>query len=264
MNWITNAPNYGFPTGKVPVVGAVVVYQPGVQWAGSVGHTAYVESVSSSNPNYFTITEMSWGGDCSVNTRNSWVQDGVDFIYNKNSLIRPSYVEASDGVYLDKISVLWNPSPGATHYQAWRGLTNSSATAGLLESNIGTNSFDDITITPGVLYYYWIKACNASFCTSFSSYNSGYASITLPPNPPPAPNASDNLFQDKVAVSWTSVVNATRYEVWRGTEIDPATSSLLNSDTNTPFHDNSALPGALYYYRVKACNEQGCSGFQSL
>lgn len=264
MYWITNAPNYGFPVGKAPVAGAVVVYQPGVQWASSIGHVAYVESLSGSNPNNFTITEMSYGGSCNVNTRTSWVQDGVDFIYRKDTVVRPSYVDASDGTYPAKVSVTWNASAGATRYQVWRAATSSSAEAVKLADNILTASYDDATVTPGLLYYYWVIACNGSICTNFSSYNTGFASPALPPDPPPAPAASDGLHADRISVTWASVSAADRYEVWRGTAPGPAAAVLLDGSASNPYSDASAAPGVLYYYRVKACNPAGCSAFTPL
>lgn len=261
MNWITNAPSYGFPVGKVPVVGAVVVYQPGVQWAGSVGHVAYVETVIDAT--HFTISEMSWGGDCTVHTRTSWVEDGVDFIYHKNTVIRPSYVAASDGQFTNQVLVEWNASAGATRYQVWRGTTSSSAQATKLADNVLTTSYSDTTAAPGILYYYWVIACNDQICTGFSSYNTGFAALVSPPDPPPAPAASDGTYPDSVTVSWSSVSDADRYEVWRASSPDPAAASLLETDASNPYSDASAFAGALYYYWLKACSASGCSGFSS-
>jgi len=76
--WLYSARAAGLPTGTVPRVGAVVVYQPGAQGAAWTGHVAYVTSV---NGNSFTISEMNfpiWGG---VTTRTSWAGPGVGFIY---------------------------------------------------------------------------------------------------------------------------------------------------------------------------------------
>lgn len=52
--WYANSKAYGRATGKTPVVGAVMV-----TWESSVGHVAYVESVSG---NTFTVSEMNYVG----------------------------------------------------------------------------------------------------------------------------------------------------------------------------------------------------------
>ncbi|MBV8085710.1 MAG: LysM peptidoglycan-binding domain-containing protein [Chloroflexi bacterium] len=76
--WAYSARAAGLATGVVPRVGAVVVYQPGAQGAGWVGHVAYVTSVSG---NSFTISEMNFNGWGRVDTRTSWTGPGVSFIY---------------------------------------------------------------------------------------------------------------------------------------------------------------------------------------
>jgi surface antigen len=76
--WAYSARAAGLATGVVPRVGAVVVYQPGAQGAGWVGHVAYVTSVSG---NSFTISEMNFNAWGRVDTRQSWTGPGVSFIY---------------------------------------------------------------------------------------------------------------------------------------------------------------------------------------
>jgi LysM repeat protein len=76
--WAYSARAAGLATGTVPRVGAIVVYQPGAQGAGWVGHVAYVTSVSGSS---FTISEMNFNAWGRVDTRNSWAGPGVSFIY---------------------------------------------------------------------------------------------------------------------------------------------------------------------------------------
>jgi surface antigen len=79
-SWLYSARAAGLPTGTQPAVGAVVVYQPGAQGAGWIGHVAVVTSVSPNGVN-FTIREMNYVGWAVVSTRNSWVGPGVSFIY---------------------------------------------------------------------------------------------------------------------------------------------------------------------------------------
>lgn len=59
--WYGNARAYGVSTGKTPVPGAVMV-----TWESSVGHVAYVESVSG---NSFTISEMNYAGYGRISSR---------------------------------------------------------------------------------------------------------------------------------------------------------------------------------------------------
>ncbi len=81
--WYAAAAAMGFPEGHVPQVGAVVVFWPGGDGAGSVGHVGYVESILPGG--YFMLSEMNFGAWDRVDTRilpgdSSGIQG---FIYNK-------------------------------------------------------------------------------------------------------------------------------------------------------------------------------------
>jgi surface antigen len=81
--WAWNAVRYGLRTGTKPVVGATVVFQPGVLGAGSGGHVGHVEAVYSGG--WFLISEMnmSWngGGFGRVSFRYVVAMPGVSFVY---------------------------------------------------------------------------------------------------------------------------------------------------------------------------------------
>jgi surface antigen len=81
--WAWNAPRYGLRTGTVPVVGATVVFQPGVQGASRLGHVAHVEAVYANG--WFLESGMSayWngGGWGRVSFLYAHVGYGVSFIY---------------------------------------------------------------------------------------------------------------------------------------------------------------------------------------
>lgn len=81
--WAYAARSHGFATGYSPRVGATVVFQPGVQGAGGLGHVAHVEAVYSNG--WFLVSEMNFawngGGWGRVNYRYAHTGSGVSFIY---------------------------------------------------------------------------------------------------------------------------------------------------------------------------------------
>ena len=85
---------------------------------------------------------------------------------------KPSVPNASDGTYLDKVSISWNSISGATSYNVYRN--------GSFKTSRTTTYYDDTSATAGTTYYYSLKACNSSGCSAVSSQNSGYRK--LPPN----------------------------------------------------------------------------------
>ena len=89
-------------------------------------------------------------------------------------------VTASDGSYTDKVQVSWTAATGATSYQVYRNTSSSSSGA----TQVGTptaSPYSDTTATPGAVYYYFVKACNSTICSDFSTPDSGYRSAA-PPN----------------------------------------------------------------------------------
>ncbi|MBI2440742.1 MAG: VCBS repeat-containing protein [Lentisphaerae bacterium] len=175
----------------------------------------------------------------------------------------PSGVSASDGTYSDKVRVTWNAVDNATGYQVWRNSTDASGSAGLLTATTAV-SYDDSSVSANVIYYYWVKATNATSTSGFSASDSGYAfSTTSSPaiSAPMGVSASDGTYTDKVAMSWTSVSDASSYEVWRATSNNTSVASNLAATTSTNYDDTSVVGGATYYYWVKAKSLTAVSAF---
>jgi fibronectin type 3 domain-containing protein len=170
----------------------------------------------------------------------------------------PTGVSASDGSYIDRVRITWTASSGATGYEVWRGTSSSSSQA----SSIGyptTTTFDDMTMTPGTTYYYWVKAKSSGGTSGFSTSNTGYCARAIP-QAPVGVAASDLTYGDKVRVTWTASTGATQYEIWRGTSPSSATASKAGTTTSTSFDDTGATPLIYYYYFVKAVGLSGTSG----
>jgi fibronectin type 3 domain-containing protein len=193
-----------------------------------------------------------------------WVQacDGVicgDFsVYNtgwRNSPV-PTAVAASDGVFTNKVQITWVPSAGATSYWVYRATSDFGAKT--LLGKPTSSPFGDITTTPGVLYYYWVKACNPSGCSDLSDYDTGFRRFS----PPTSVAASDGKYTDKVQITWLGATGATFYEVYRATSLN-GEKTLLDLPLASPFNDAAVVPFVTYYYWVTACNDLGCSSFSA-
>lgn len=86
-DWPWEARLAGMPTGKVPELGAVMVFQPGAYGAGGYGHVGFVSAVRQDGS--FSITEMHAPALGRITTRSfnaitaltMRLDPGVDFIY---------------------------------------------------------------------------------------------------------------------------------------------------------------------------------------
>jgi hypothetical protein len=108
-------------------------------------------------------------------------------------------------------------------------------------------SFTDTNAIPGVTYYYWVKACNGTNCSTYSSYDAGWGKLSPPTNM----QASYGKYTNKVVVSWNASSGATSYKVYRATSVNGA-KSFLGSPTGTTFNDTTGKPRVTYYYWVVA------------
>jgi fibronectin type 3 domain-containing protein len=195
-----------------------------------------------------------WVKACNSNGCSDYSSDDTGY----RALTAPTSVAASDGTYTDKVSVTWNASSGATQYEVYRNTSNSHTGETLLTSTQSSSPYDDTSADPGETYYYWVKACNVNGCSDYSSFDTGYRSLTAPTGVA----ASDGTYTDRVTVAWNASTGATYYQVFRNTiNSHDGEVQLVGDPLNSPFEDITAVPGVDYYYWVKACNADYCSDY---
>jgi surface protein len=171
-------------------------------------------------------------------------------------LTPPTDVQASDGTFTNNVQISWTASAGATTYQVYRATSAGGAKAG--PGNTAVTNINDTLATPGVTYYYFVKACRGARCSDYSAYDTGWRKLSPPTNV----QASDGTFPDKVQITWTASLGATSYKVFRATSAG-GVKTLLGSLAGTTFNDTAATPGTTYYYWVKACRGAVCSDFSA-
>jgi hypothetical protein len=73
----------------------------------------------------------------------------------------PTSVAATDGIYSNKIMVSWKASENnPENYIIYRNTVNNSGTAPIIASNGTATAYEDVSVSTGQDYYYWIKAIN--------------------------------------------------------------------------------------------------------
>jgi fibronectin type 3 domain-containing protein len=179
---------------------------------------------------------------------------GPDSGYRLLILSAPTGVSATNGVYEDKTRVTWNSVENATHYRVYRNTTNSTVGAAELGTWQSGTIYDDGTATPGVTYYFWVKAAASSSgdnASGFSNYTSGYRHL----DEPTGVSASFGIYIDKVHVAWNSVEGASYYRVIRSTENNQGgdlIGALSGWVAGLGYDDTDAVPGVTYWYWVQA------------
>jgi fibronectin type 3 domain-containing protein len=162
----------------------------------------------------------------------------------------PTGVAASDGTYTGYVRVTWSAVSGAPYYRVYRA-TSSGGTKTAVSSWQTSTSFDDTSATPGVTYYYFVRAAlnsSGSYVSGYSAYNTGWRALSAPGGVA----ATDGTSTAHVRVTWSSVSGASHYRVYRATSSAGTKTALGAWQTGTSYDDTGATPGVTYYYFVSA------------
>jgi hypothetical protein len=123
-------------------------------------------------------------------------------------------------------------------------------------------TYDGYGLTPGTTYQYRVAACNVHDCSAYATSNSF---VALTPPPPAAPaDLTAAMAGIYMHIAWGDVANETIYELQRrqfegdawGAWSDPVVRT-----SNTTYDDQWVVVGTLYQWRIRACNQGGCSAY---
>lgn len=169
--------------------------------------------------------------------------------YNKPVLTAP--VSSSTGSY----TLSWTTVSLATHYElrerlgtgSWSTIHNAAATSASV-SGRGSGSWS-----------YEARACNAGGCSAWSTARS--VLVTIAPTAAPALTAPASSSTGSYTVSWTSVVDATYYELEQRKDAGAWVGIHETAATSRPI---SGLSNGVYGYRVRGCNATGCGPYSAV
>jgi len=200
-------------------------------------------------------------------TQSDWRLQFAGADYGYYSYGAPTVI-ASDGEFVDKVEVSWNPVWGAQYYQLFRCESESISSCNDLLITADITTYIDTEAIPGVLHYYRVEVVYlGDYSSDFSEPASGYRSLL----PPASISASDGLYLDRVQVSWSMSSGATSYSVNRCSSLDLNSCVEIGTTINQSFQDGSVPNGELSYYRIRPASDAGSgvlsdfdSGYRSL
>ncbi len=166
------------------------------------------------------------------------------------ALLAPSPVVASDDLYTDRVEVTWGSVEGASTYQLYRMTSTGQASRTALTGWTNVLGYVDTAASPGVQYYYSVKAATNSAgarSSPFSDEDPGRRSLNAV-----APGASDGTYSDRIQINWASVVGASRYQVWRADSPSGDLAPLTGWINATSYDDRTVIPGQDYAYAIQA------------
>src|SRR5439155_994196 len=194
---------------------------------------------------------------------------GTSLLSNEASAMPPTVPSAPQNLQATAgpltVALTWDaPSTNGgspiTGYKIYRS-TSSGTEAGF--ASLGNvTSYTNTGLTPGVTYFYKIKAVNSLGVSAYS--NEASATPTTPPTAPSAPqNLQATAGTRNATLTWDAPSSnggsaITGYKVYRSTSSGTETgyASLGNV---TSFINTGLTPGVTYFYKVLAVNSVGLS-----
>jgi fibronectin type 3 domain-containing protein/regulation of enolase protein 1 (concanavalin A-like superfamily) len=159
-----------------------------------------------------------------------------------------------------QINLAWTDVAGETSYKVYRSSDN--ITFGLLGSTaVNVTTYSDTTASGTTLWYYKVIANNSAG----DSPGSNVASSKVV-QPPAAPTnlVANALTPSQINLSWTDVVGETGYKIERSLTSASGFAQIGTAAANaTSYSDMTVAGSTQYYYRIRANNTAGDSGYSN-
>ena len=160
-----------------------------------------------------------------------------------NSQLAAPYVTAENIPATGKIKLTWKAVNGAAKYEIYRA-TNPDGPYSKMSPTTGT-AYTSVSITPGITYYYRVRAVAKD--GTVSAYHT--VSKTCCPAQPKV--TLTNTAAGRIQLKWEAVSGATGYEIYRADAPD-GTYAKLRTHTSTVYQNTSIEFSKTYYYKVNA------------
>lgn len=180
----------------------------------------------------------------------------------------PASLVASAGS-ASQISLAWaDNSNDESGFKIERAPTLGGPWSQIGTAGAGATSFVSSGLTPSTLYCYRVRAYNSA---GDSDYSNAASATTIASNPSPSlPSAPGNLTATAVStsqinLSWSDASSdETGFKIERASAAAGPWTQVGTSGVNaTSYSDSGLAAGTLYYYRVRASNAAGDSGYSN-
>ncbi len=176
----------------------------------------------------------------------------------------PTSTTASDGTYTDYVRLNgWMNNSGCYHHSKWyRATSRYGAKKYLFNIVPPVPIIVDRTATPGVKYYYFWKACNASYqCSAYSPPDIGWKKTSSGTGGPSLYASQGGYTWGVLLKSYKQGYNSIKF--YRDGKFISAVNLNVYNHYKAEFKDYGAKAGIKHKYSAKACklnsNGGGCT-----
>jgi YD repeat-containing protein len=173
----------------------------------------------------------------------------------------PAWIDVPPVSYTGSYSVRWGAGGTVSTYELWESTSSNFATQ--TRVFLGEGLIASISGHGSGTYYYRVRGCNGSACTS---YRVGQNPTVVGPLVIPAVPALISVptsGNGSYPLSWAAVSGpVTHYHVQECGTADFSTSIWNVYNAMGTGFTLSNITNGTFYYRVRACNDAGCSAFK--
>ncbi len=186
-------------------------------------------------------------------------KDGGDNSTSKIAPPVPTGLQATEGVYKDKVDITWNAVEEADSYIIYKSIDNKDQYRAIA-SGVVELSYSDNTVTPNRHYFYRVAAANGDAWSQPSAEGLGYAHV----GPPIAPlvEATTDVI-GKINITWRQTPQTDTYKVLRSTKIAGPYAQLADGLDVLSYEDSSPDRDIKYYYKVVGISDVEGEGKES-
>lgn len=224
----------------------------GAYWAGS-----WSSATAAADATSLTIGSLTAGRTYRVRVTatlagaNSAVSN---LISGTTTAITPPVLNAPTVLSTTAIDLSWGNVEGNAGYKVERK-TGAGGTYSQVGANLAADTvvFHDTTLSAGTTYYYRVSVLNSV------GYSNEQSAITLPAVP--ALGAPSGVTTSQITLSWGSVTGNAGYKLERSTDNSNWDVIATPAQGSTSYTNTGLASGTLYYYKIRATNASGDSGY---